>query len=54
MSNDALSAVESQITIAFAAFSDAVKMNDVDKVAEIAKDISILISDRNKKCMLLK
>lgn len=54
MSNNALSALEGQITVKFAGFSDAVKVGDADKSAELANDILILINDRNKKCMLLK
>ena len=54
MSNDALAAVESQITVKFAAFSDAVKADEADKVAELANELCILVGDRNKKCKLLK
>ena len=54
MSNDALAAVESQITVKFAALSDAVKANEADKVAELANEVCILVGDRNKKCKLLK
>lgn len=54
MSNDALAAVESQITVKFAALSDAVKADETDKVAELANEVCILVGDRNKKCKLLK
>lgn len=54
ISNDALSSVESQITIKFAELSDAVKADNVEKVAEIANEVIILIGDRNNKCKLLK
>ena len=54
MSNDALSAVEGQISIKFAALSEAVSADDVEKVKELAKDVIVLVGDRNKKCMLLK
>ena len=54
MSNDALAAVESQITIKFAAFSDAVKANDVAAIAAAAEEVLILVKDRNNKCKLLK
>lgn len=54
MSNPALAAVESQITVKFAELSDAVKAEDADKVAEVAREVVILVGDRNKKCMLLK
>lgn len=54
MSNDALLAVEGQIIVKFAEFSDAVKADDAQKVAEIANECIILVGDRNKKCKLLK
>ena len=54
MSNDALASVESQITVKFAELSDAVKADDVAKVAELANEVVILIGDRNKKCKSLK
>lgn len=54
MSHDALSGIESQITINFAEFSNAVADNDTEAVKNLAKDIIILIGDRNKKCKLLK
>lgn len=54
MSNDALASVESQITLKFAAFSDAVKADDADKVAELANEVVILVGDRNNKCKILK
>ena len=54
MSHDALSSVESQIIIKFTEFSDVVKADNTEKVAEIANEVIILIGDRNKKCKLLK
>ena len=54
MSSDALSSVESQITIKFAEFSDAVRADDVEAVTELANEVIILVGDRNKKCKLLK
>ena len=54
MSNDALSSVESQITLKFAELSEAVKADDTVKVAVIANEVVVLIGDRNKKCRLLK
>jgi hypothetical protein len=54
MSNDALAAVEWQITIKFTELSEAVKANDGDRVSELANDVVILVGDRNKKCKLLK
>ena len=54
MSNEALASVESQITVKFAELSEVVTADDVEKVVEIAKEVIILIGDRNKKCRLLK
>lgn len=53
MSNDALASVESQITLKFNEFSEAV-VNNSENVAEIANELIVLIGDRNKKCRLLK
>lgn len=53
MSNDALSGIESQITLKFNVLADAVS-NGADTVADIADEIVILVGDRNKKCKLLK
>lgn len=54
MSNEALAAVESQITVKFAALSDVVQANDPAAVAELANEVVVLVGDRNKKCKLLK
>lgn len=54
MSNDALSGVESQISIRFAALADSVKSGDAAAVAEAAREVTILLSERNDKCKLLK
>ena len=54
MSNDALTSVEAQISLKFAAFSDAVNENDAARMSAAADELIILIGDRNKKCMLLK
>ena len=54
MSHHALASVESQITIQFHALSEAVEGDDADLVAAIAKNLTVLIEDRNKKCLLLK
>ena len=54
MSNEALSSVESQITVKFEELSETVKIDDANKAIEIANEIIILIGDRNKKCKLLK
>lgn len=54
MSHDALSAAESQITLKFAALSEAVESKDEAAVATLARETVILVEDRNKKCKLLK
>jgi len=54
MSNDALASAESMITLKFAQLTDAVANNDGDAVKSAAKEVIILIDDRNKKCKLLK
>lgn len=54
MSNDALSSVESQITVKFAALSEAVERDESDTVTKEANEVVILVGDRNKKCRLLK
>lgn len=54
MSDEALSSTESQITLKFAELANAVTSNDVDTVKTSAKEVMILLDDRNKKCKLLK
>lgn len=54
MSNEMLASAESAITIRFAAFSGAVAENNTDAAKEAAEELLILISDRNRKCKLLK
>ncbi|MBQ9083584.1 MAG: hypothetical protein IJY28_08810 [Clostridia bacterium] len=54
MSSDALSSVETQITIKFAELSDAVQADDAIKTVACAREVLILVGDRNKKCKLLK
>lgn len=54
MSNDALVSIESEITIKFQELSEAVKAKDTEKVTETAKELVILVEDRNKKCKFLK
>lgn len=54
MSNDELSATESQIILKFAEFTAAVKTNNLEAVKKSAKEVIALINDRNKKCRLLK
>lgn len=54
MSNDALASIESEITIKFAKLSDAVNEDNVESVVEAAREVVILVEERNKKCKLLK
>lgn len=53
MSNDALAGVESQITLKFNEFSNAVT-SGADTIGNLADELVVLIGDRNKKCKLLK
>ncbi len=54
MSNGELAGIEGQITLKFAAFSDAVAADDGEKVKSIAGELLALLSDRNNRCKLLK
>lgn len=54
MSNSALSSLECEITLKFAQLVEAVKTDEIENVASAAKDVLILIEERNKKCKLLK
>ncbi len=54
MSHEALASAEAQITVEFAALSDAVTAGDVAAVQAAAREIIILVEDRNRKCKLLK
>lgn len=54
MSHDALSGVESEITLKMTALAQAVTGNDVAAVNVLAKEVMILVDDRNKRCKLLK
>ena len=53
MSSDALSSIESEISIKFNLLANAVTAND-DNISTIAEELIILIGDRNKRCKLLK
>ena len=53
MSNDALAGVESQITLKFNEFSNAVN-GGTDSIDNLTDELVVLIGDRNKKCKLLK
>ena len=54
MSSNALTSVESEITITFAKLSEAVVDDNFETVSEFTSEIIILLGDRNKKCKLLK
>lgn len=54
MNNDALTMIESQISVKFTELSDTVKADDVTSITEIANDIIILINNRNQKCKASK
>lgn len=54
MSSEALASAETQITLKFNQFAEAVTADDSTKVKEIAQELIILVDDRNKKCKLLK
>lgn len=54
MSNDALSGIESTITIKVSELSECVGKADTEGVKGLVKEIVVLLNDRNKKCKLLK
>lgn len=54
MSNEALSSVESQITVKFNEFSNAVIEDNKTLAETLGNELIILVNDRNKKCKLLK
>lgn len=54
MSSNALSSIESEITIKFSNLSAAVSSDNFDAAAECASELVTLIGERNKKCKLLK
>ncbi len=54
MSNDALATIESDINIKFSMFSEAIISEDSETAVTLADEVIILLSDRNKKCKLLK
>ncbi|MBO5837377.1 MAG: hypothetical protein J6Q92_05735 [Oscillospiraceae bacterium] len=53
MSHDGLSSIESEIAIKFNQFAGEVTANSED-ITTIAEELIVLISDRNKRCRLLK
>lgn len=54
VSNDILSSLETQITIKFSEFSEQVKSSNEEQVKRYAKELLILLDERNKKCKVLK
>lgn len=54
MSNDALSGLESQITLRMNELIESVEKGDINLVSKNAKEIIVLVNDRNRKCKLLK
>ena len=54
MSNEALSSIESQITIKFNEFSNAVIEDNKPTAKAIGNELIILVNDRNTKCKLSK
>lgn len=54
VSHDALASVESEITLRFAALSDAVKENNAQTATVAAKELLLLLNERNNKCGILK
>ena len=53
MSNDGLSSIESEISIKFNQFAGVVTANGED-IATVSEELIVLITDRNKRCKLLK
>lgn len=54
MSNDALSGIESQITLRMNELTDSVEKGDINLVSKNVKEMIVLVNDRNRKCKLLK
>lgn len=54
MSHDALAALEGEITVKFAALTEAVTADDAARADELANTVTILLADRERKCKLLK
>lgn len=54
MSDEALTGIESQITLKFDLLSRAVAEGNIDEVKSLSRELIIFINDRNKKCKLLK
>lgn len=54
MSDDALSSIETQITLKASELAESVSDENLENVRKIAKEMDILLAERNKKCKLLK
>lgn len=54
MSSDALSSIETEITLRFNDFSKMVKEENNEGLEKLCEDIIVLINDRNQKCKLFK
>ena len=54
MSNDGLKTVEAQITLKFSDFSSTVSEGNLQKIQVTAEELISLLSERNKKCKILK
>ena len=54
MSDDALASIESQITLLMSELGAGVEKADIEAVKKNVKNITVLLSERNKKCKLLK
>lgn len=54
VSNPALAPLESEITLRFSAFSEAVIGGNAEKAIQIADETITLLGDRNKRCKLSK
>ena len=54
MSHEMLASAETQITIKFSDLSSAVNESNVEAVKALAREVVILVDERNKKCRLLK
>lgn len=53
MSSDGLSSIETEITLRFVAFKEAIEQNNPE-YEKIGNELLVLISERNKKCRLIK
>lgn len=54
MSSEGISGIEAEITLKFNELIETVDNEDIETVKERAEELTILISDRNKKCKVLK